>query len=131
MPNHRVIEGSSTSGRQKIKSWRAAVVEAAQRAAGGDPMAGPLTIKVTFRLPMPRSRPKWIQKLQRYPSTVKPDLDKLVRGLLDGMVQGGLIRDDALVFSLQAVKYEVVGWTGANVAVSNVNIGDVAVSNSS
>ena len=125
MPNGAMIEGSSTSGRAKAKSWRSAVIEAARTAIGVElPYESALRVDVSFRLPMPRSRPKFMQRAGVWPCQVKPDLDKLARGLLDGLKQGGLIRDDSQVFSLRADKYEVVGWTGANVSVSTPVVDD-------
>lgn len=124
MPKQRaMVEGSSPAGRTRLRTWRTAVVEAAAKEADRreGPFEGPVLVGVTFRLPMPRSRPKWHQRLGTTPCKVKPDLDKLVRSLLDGLVQGGLLRDDAQVCELRARKVEVVGWTGAKVAVTPVS----------
>lgn len=123
MPNGAMIEGSSTSGRLKHKSWRAAVAEAAQEAAearrssihGFAPLDGPLWLVVTFRFPMPASRNKATREAGRAPKTTAPDLDKLVRALGDGLTQGGLIRDDARIATCWADKVEVIGWSGAEV----------------
>jgi Holliday junction resolvase RusA-like endonuclease len=117
MPGGRLVEGSSTSGRLKHKSWRAAVAEASRELAGDEPHDGPLTLQVTFRLPMPASRPKRIQVCGEWPKSTKPDLDKLVRALCDGMEEGGLIRDDSRIYAIDAMKLEVVGWTGAEVTL--------------
>lgn len=117
MPKTRVmVEGSSASGRARLRSWRDAVVSAASRhVPEAGPYDGPITIEVTFRLPMPRSRPKYLQRAGEAPSTVKPDVDKLERGLLDSLKIAGLIRDDAQVWQVWKRKVEVVGWTGAHV----------------
>lgn len=121
MPNGAMVEGSSKSGRAKQKTWRAAVVETSRDVAAHDdvaaPLDGPLILTVDFRLPMPASRPKAARLARIWPCTVKPDLDKLVRGLLDGMKQGGLIRDDARVCEIHASKDEVLDWTGAEISI--------------
>lgn len=117
MPNGAVIEGSSTSGRAKQKSWRAAVVEAARDCADTTPHDGPLQLTVEFRMPMPASRSKTIRTAGIWPCSVKPDIDKVIRGLLDGLTAGGLIRDDARIFAIEATKFEVIGWTGATVTL--------------
>lgn len=119
MPNGALVEGRTTAGRARHQSWRSAVVEAAAKEAGGrPPLDGPLILHVILRVPMPRSRPKRVLAAGMAPSTVKPDLDKLIRGVLDGMVQGGLIVDDARVCQIEAEKVEVIGWTGAQVVLS-------------
>jgi Holliday junction resolvase RusA-like endonuclease len=121
MPNGAMIEGSSTSGRLKHKSWRAAVAEAAQEHALSEPIDGPLWLVVTFRFPMPTSRPKAVREAGKAPKTTAPDLDKLIRALGDGLTQGGLIRDDARIHRIQANKVEVIGWSGAEVWLGRVD----------
>jgi Holliday junction resolvase RusA-like endonuclease len=126
MPNGAMVEGSSKTGRAKQKSWRASVVETARDIAEQDdvqaPLDGPLVIHAEFRLPMPRSRRKADRERGWAPCTVKPDVDKLARGLLDGLKQGGLIRDDARVCTLHVCKIEVDGWTGAAVHIDAATI---------
>lgn len=120
MPNGAVVEGSSATGRAKHKSWRAAVTETARDIADtepGTPFDGALQISVEFRLPMPASRPKAARVAGMWPCSVKPDIDKLERALLDGLTAGGLIRDDARVFAVEKTKWEVIGWTGATVTI--------------
>lgn len=116
--NGHAVEGTSKTGRAKHKTWRAAVVETCRDHAPPTPHDGPLELQVTFRLAQPSNRRKadrLLAAMDGSPSTVKPDLDKLIRGLLDGMTQGGLIRDDARVHLIIARKVEVIGWTGAQV----------------
>lgn len=117
MPNGAMIEGSSTTGRAKQKSWRAAVVETAHDVALASPYDGPLKVHVMFRMPMPASRPKRMRDAGAWPCSVKPDLDKLLRGLFDGLTAGGLIRDDARIYSIDATQVEVTSWTGAEVNI--------------
>lgn len=111
----QVIEGGSKAGRAKHKAWRTAVAEAARELAPDLPFDGPLSLHVSFRLPMPASRPAAVQRAGRWPHSVKPDKDKLLRSTLDGLTDGGLIRDDARVFRIELDAFEVVGWTGAEI----------------
>ena len=115
------VEGSSKTGRAKLKSWRADVTEAAAaiRETRDGPLDGALAMSIEFRLPMPASRPQKIQKLRRVPHTVKPDLSKLTRSTEDAMVVAGLIKDDARISMAWTSKIEVAGgeWTGAEIRV--------------
>lgn len=115
----RLIEGRRGSGRERHRDWRSAVAEAARTAAETHgQLDGALRLSVTFRFPMPASRPKRVQELGEAPKISAPDLDKLLRALGDGLTAGGLIRDDARIASLGEVdKVEVIGWTGAVVQI--------------
>ena len=113
LPNGRMIEGSSATGRAKHRAWRTAVAEAAAHAMVGRdaPLDGPLQLVADFRLPRPASARKgkvWADR--------KPDLDKILRSTLDGLTDGGLIADDARVVYVSASKAlaDVSDpWTGA------------------
>lgn len=85
------------ANRSKLKPWRATVTAAAIEAARGFQFPGAVRVWCEFNFVRPKSSKR------DYPS-VKPDLDKLVRGLLDGLTDSGVIRDDALVVSMTASK---------------------------
>ena len=59
----------------------------------------PVEVHIGFWLPKPKSAPK----SRTWPSK-RPDLDKLVRAVLDGLVAGGALADDAQVVVLGACK---------------------------
>ena len=117
MPNGALVEGSSTAGRERRRTWGTAVTDAARAVADDEPYDGNLAVTVAFRFPMPASRPRWMKTIGEHPKTTKPDIDKIVRELLDGFTAAGLIRDDARIFHIDAAKFEVVGWTGAEVTL--------------
>ena len=113
MPNGRIIEGSSATGRAKHRAWRTAVAEAAAHAmtTRDAPLDGPLQLAVEFRLPRPASARKGKMWADR-----KPDIDKILRSTLDGLTDGGLIADDARVVYVSASKALADlsdPWTGA------------------
>jgi crossover junction endodeoxyribonuclease RusA len=87
-----------TSTSKGLGSWRQLVAGEAQRRVSA-PIDGPVAVTLSFRLPRPKSAPKkkWI-----YPSK-RPDLDKLVRAVLDAVTQV-IISDDSQVVSLTATK---------------------------
>lgn len=63
----------------------------------GFPIAVPVSVMLWFYFPKPK-RPKWPVP------AVKPDLDNLEKSVLDGLVDGGLLQDDALVVDLVSRK---------------------------
>jgi len=77
-----------------LKPWRATVAAHADRGVTFD---RPVCVELTFVMPRPQ-RPRW-----NVPA-VKPDIDKLVRAVLDGFTDAGLLADDARVVRLLAVE---------------------------
>jgi Holliday junction resolvase RusA-like endonuclease len=62
-------------------------------------------VELRFKMPRPKSRHKLIRAV-----TVKPDIDKLVRAVLDGLTSSDkvgkmFLRDDSRVVELYAEKY--------------------------
>lgn len=97
-----LIESSKAAG-----PWREAVRAETQRVITF-PLDGPVFISVTFRL----ARPKTLPKTAQYPAR-RPDLDKLVRAVLDGLTMGGAWADDGQVVTLLSSKTygEIPGCT--------------------
>lgn len=124
----RLIEGGSDTGRTKHKAWRTAVAEAARDVAADHdqaaPFDGPLYLSIEFRFPMPKSRPARARAAGRWPHTVKPDLDKVLRATADGLTTGGLITDDARICAIECEAWEVVSWTGAVITVGRQALPD-------
>ena len=104
---HAVI----TSASKGLPAWRNAIATAAAGAMGERPVfVGPCIVWVTFALPRPKSAPRRITR----PAT-RPDLDKLLRALLDGCT-GVVWRDDAQVVQVMALK-EFGDVLGASVTI--------------
>ena len=112
-----VGRGIMVESSKALKPWRDSVAQAAQDVARELDLAAPLDLPlkmgVVFRFHMPTSRRKAVREAGVAPKTSAPDLDKLVRAVGDALKIGGLIRDDALIWGLEATKVEVMGWTGA------------------
>ncbi len=87
-----------TSTSKGLNSWRRLIADRAQDRVSA-PIEGAVAVTLGFRLPRPKSAPKkkWI-----YPSK-RPDLDKLVRAVLDA-ITNVIIADDSQVVSLTATK---------------------------
>ena len=112
-----VVDGSSASGRAKHASWRADVALYATRARGPEfeQFTGPVYVSLRFRLARPASDP------YRTLHSTKPDLDKLVRSVLDALTESALLVDDSQVQSLMASKVYARGdeATGVDVTVED------------
>lgn len=112
-----VVEGSSATGRQKIKSWRAEVAAeaAAAFAAAGleEVYDGPISVAIDFIMPKPKSAPKWKVWCDK-----RPDVDKLQRSTFDAMT-GVIYKDDGQIAKLSVEKrYADMGEaTGARIMV--------------
>ena len=89
--NGRVLhsQGSALAGWRSLIGWEA-------RAAGAFPHSYPVKISIAFFMP----RPKTVKRA--YPS-VAPDLDKLIRAVLDGLT-GVAYEDDGQVIEIHAQK---------------------------
>lgn len=103
------------------RSWRDDVAHAAAevRAQLDGPLDGPLGLEVTFRFPMPASRPAGIRRAGIVLKTSAPDTSKLVRSIEDSMEAAGLIVNDARFAVIHAAKVEVTAgeWTGADITI--------------
>jgi crossover junction endodeoxyribonuclease RusA len=122
--NGRMIESSKAVG-----PWREAVRGQTQAAMRGrPPLGGPVRVRVWFWLP----RPKGHYGTGRNTDQVRPsapvrpsgtpDLDKLLRAILDGLTDGGAWKDDGQVVELTARKlYVLPGLTpGAKIEITEV-----------
>jgi len=97
--NGRIVEASGN----KLKIWRKAIAAACQNLVTEEHslLLGPVRVEVEFYLPRPAS----VTQKKRPLPIVPPDLDKLLRGLLDGIGQSEVIwGDDSQVVQIEAVK---------------------------
>lgn len=78
--------------------WRHDVMLAAHLAWSGVPASEAAAVTLHFFFARPKSVRRDAFK------TTRPDLDKLVRSVLDGLVKGGVLADDSLVTELTACK---------------------------
>ncbi len=101
--------GTSKSGRgimiessKKVPIWREAVKYAVieGRPMNRATLDGPLSVRMTFTLPKPKSAPK---TRVTFPDK-KPDLSKLVRSTEDALVEIGAIEDDARIVETFSAK---------------------------
>jgi len=87
----RMIHSRAT----ELATWRALIANAAKQ-AGCKPIDSPIIISMRFRLKRPKT-------VKRDHPTVAPDLDKLVRGVNDGLT-GTAYTDDSQIVQIFASK---------------------------
>lgn len=106
-----------TTDNARLKPWRKNIVNAAWQAIDLDrweTTTAPVTVLLTFALPRPKT-------VKRHCPTVKPDLDKLIRGVLDALTTAGVYADDAQVVRLHVVKvYADRGAPGVHITVTEL-----------
>ena len=105
-------------GDKSLRSWQGAIREAARSFAqsyADFPLEGPLTLKVNFSLPTPKSKRRKVESGGLLPD-VRPDVDKLARAFIDGLT-GILFVDDAQIVDLRVTKVYTLTDPGANVAL--------------
>lgn len=106
---HRVVKlksGATFVGQYdpaESRIWKATVAEFAARAmAGQRPIEGPVTVELVFTfLPTASWSKRKLAELRtagEMARPVKPDLDNLIKGVVDGM-KGIVFRDDGQIWS--------------------------------
>lgn len=78
--------------------WKQAIVDAARDQ--GEPFLGPVELSIRFDMP----RPKHMRGTEAKPHTVKPDIDNLVKAVMDALTTAIWWIDDAQVWSLRTSK---------------------------
>lgn len=112
----------TTSANKNLKPWRQMVTLQAQAAmAGANAMTHTaVAVSVAFVFPRPKGHHGKRGLLPSAPvdHLVKPDLDKLLRGVLDGLTEAGVFHDDSQVVSVVATKVYTPTPPGARITVT-------------
>lgn len=126
-----VGRGILVESSKRVKPWRDAVRSTVADAWPHDSFDGPVIVELTFAFP----RPAGHYGTGRNAGTLKasaplrpaglPDVDKLARSTLDGIVAAGVLRDDARVVDLHARKrycwHPVLPQPGARILIRQVS----------
>ncbi len=96
----------------KLAAWRRAIAEEARRVAPKELITEAVTITVNFFFDKPKSRKKEMRMKTR------PDLDKLIRAVLDGCTDV-VWKDDSQVDEVHA--YKGYGVPGVHIIVTTEN----------
>lgn len=117
--------GINVESSKAVAPWRADIREHILARHVGPPLDDAVGVKLEFVMPRPASTPK-----RSTPAAVKrPDLDKLIRAVLDAIGSAGVWRDDSQVVCIHATKRiaEPGEAPGVQIAVSGIDYqGDVA-----
>ena len=124
VPGHPAPQGSKrhvgrgimVESSKRVKPWRDDI-RAALIDADGQPKArfdGAVDVQIRFYMPRPKS-----MRHRTSPHTKRPDIDKLVRAILDAVTSSGVIRDDSVVTGIDATKVyaETTEIPGAQITV--------------
>lgn len=110
-----------------LKNWRMDVAEASEIVLmdyrDSVPFEGPVGISIDFSVNRAKARKKWeTWAFYMY------DIDKLVRAVFDGIVQGKLVRDDVLFCELRTTKKlspASVPWLGCDISIYELTYKDI------
>lgn len=98
---------------KRTKPWQRDIEKAARLFFCGDPLASGIKLEIAFWFHKPALATK---KNRPYP-TVKPDLDKLTRTVLDAL-SGIVYLDDCQVISIDVTKrYSTDNFEGVNIKI--------------
>ena len=94
------VNGRPIEANKNLKAWRKAVTIAAHDARQLQEQTMfdcPVEVELSFRLTPPQ-KPRW------FAPAVKPDVDKLIRAVFDGLTDAKVWADDSRVVSVTASK---------------------------
>lgn len=106
-----VGHGIMVESSKAVGPWREAIRSEAQREDGRFGRGVPVRVAINFYMPRPQGHYGTGRNAQKVKPSAPgrpaslPDIDKLVRAVLDGIVMGGLLADDSQVASLHADKF--------------------------
>ena len=93
----------------ELATWRAMIAQAA-KAAGCTPIDSPIIITMKFRLKRPKT-------VKRPNPTVPPDLDKLIRGVNDGLTGQAYLDDSQIIHIIASKEYAEI--PGVDIEISD------------
>lgn len=116
--NNIVVQGGSATSKANLEDWRQRVTHELDRQHQGQPFDGACQVDLAFRFTIPPSRTK--KAVEGQWRTITPDLDKLVRAVLDAATRAGVWVDDSQVVDLSATKTETHGAEGVSITIRHL-----------
>ena len=114
-----VVKGRAivTSDQKKLQPWRNQVAMEASAVYHKPITDKPIAIVLEFKMPCPKSLPKTQWRLP----AKRPDLDKMIRSILDALT-GIVFKDDSQVVTITAMKrYAYDGYPGVKIVINKSN----------
>ncbi len=103
-PRHRVAKGGAYIKKDHpIHKWKADI--ASQTLLDGyanKKIEDPVKLKAIFKMPIPENRKKTAS--ENTPHIIKPDIDNLLKAVMDVLTQTGVFKDDNIVYDINASK---------------------------
>lgn len=90
-------QGYLFDSNKNLRAWRKHCTETMQEQKQHETFTGPIHARIVIRLPKPKS-------VKREHPSVKPDIDKLARAILDSATDAGIWKDDGQVVQLRVTK---------------------------
>lgn len=118
----RVFATNYTPRNDPVNAYKAAVRVTASTVWTGDPITGPVAVRLVFLFPRP-GRLIWKKRpMPRCPHTGRPDTENIVKSTLDSLT-GQLWVDDAQVCRLEASKWYIASGeaVGTEVEITVLN----------
>ena len=117
MPNGAMLPAGTTASRKRFADWRGDIRMAAMQAMGEEyPSRHCVRLLVEFQLPYPRSSiRKW--QFGWWPHTKQPDIDKLLRALMDALTGIVWVDDSQVAFLTINKSYAWNGKSGAHIVI--------------
>lgn len=86
-PRPRHFKGITVSAPQKhpVNAFKASVALALREKYDGAPLGGPISLAVLFVMPRPQNMMWKTKPMRREPHTKKPDVDNLLKSVVDAM----------------------------------------------
>lgn len=111
----------------RLKAWRDAVrVDCGVALRELEPFTGPIKLRITFQMPRPKDHyvshnpARGLKPTAPLMHIKAPDIDKLLRSTLDGLMFGGAYLDDSQVCAIDATKSYAVDKVGAWVTIQRL-----------
>jgi crossover junction endodeoxyribonuclease RusA len=127
MPNGATLPAGTPASRKRFGEWRTDIKQRAIQAMEGESASTrPIRLMCEFQLPVPTSS---IRKYQTgwLPHVKRPDVDKLMRALLDALTGIVWVDDSQVCYAMVNKVYAWNGQPGADIIIDFIN-DDVAVS---
>lgn len=106
--------------KSELNAWRGRIAITIRSRREGRSFTGPVSCELVFRLRRPKAHSGVNGVFPSSPAypTVKPDIDKLARAVLDALTQSGVWRDDSQAVEVTARKMYADGDTKPGVTIT-------------